>query len=223
MAKTKAELLSHQLEYHRLIASARLAQRNGQTQQALELAESSWPFIDGMMQYERKYENRESFTIDGIEIAFKLAPLLLQLEILDRLEALLLSQRRIAKNATTDVVEQLSAAKQLLSRAHRLWDHLEQFGKVQQDQLRRDLGGSQDEWRALAEVWESMGFITRFPSRGSYRLSLVTEMDAEILGKCPACGNFAEAPKILFLETTACPECHADVMYVLLGTKTVAG
>jgi hypothetical protein len=38
-----------------------------------------------------------------------------------------------------------------------------------------------------------------------------------VRGKCPECGNVDEAPKAMFLEQVACPQCRARVVFVLLA------
>lgn len=220
MPMTKSEMHSHQSLYHASISKSRLALRNGEYPRALEFAESSWQYIDGMMQYERKYEDRESFSIEAISIVLKMAPLLLQISSLTNLEVLLKNQKRIVKNSHDDLAVQLSAATELLWMAHRLWDYLEVNAGARQDELRRRLGGDQDQWRALAEGWEKMGLITRRPDRGSYSLFLSTQMNIETLAKCPGCGAVASAEKSLFLEHVACPTCHSEVSFVLLGTDS---
>lgn len=221
MAMTKVELQSHKERYDACIAKARLEYRNGCYMQALQSGTSSWPYIAGMIQYERKYEERKSFTFEGLRIVFKLAPLLLDLESLSQLEVLLKNERRIVKSTPDDLLALLSEARDMLWNAHSLWDYLEGHGGVRQDELRRRLGRSQDQWRALAETWETMGLIVRIPDGSSYRLSLATQMETEIMGKCPACGAVAAAPKSLFLENAECPTCQSDVMFVLLSNASL--
>jgi len=59
MAMTKAEMEHHQQKYQSLMADARAAERAGLYRKAIEKALASWEHIDGMMQYERRYESKE--------------------------------------------------------------------------------------------------------------------------------------------------------------------
>ena len=72
----KAEMEDHRAEYQALMSKARSAEREGFCRRAVELALASWDHIDGMMQYERRYENKEFANVQGIEMILKYAPLL---------------------------------------------------------------------------------------------------------------------------------------------------
>jgi hypothetical protein len=214
---TKADMQSHRDAYYACISEAKSAHKLGHFRQVVTSAVSSLDHIDGMMQYERKYENKESFSIEGIDLALKYAPLLFDFETLDKLETLLKTQRRIAKHGPANLEHGLSHARAAMWEARRFWNHLESHGETRQDQIRSTLGGDQHQWRVLAEAWQEMGLVSRTPENGSYRLSLSTDMDRVALGKCPACAAVAKAPKTKFLEKRHCPKCGATVLFVLLA------
>lgn len=216
---TKIEMESHQAEYDALVSNAHRALQQGLYGEGVRLAISSWDYIDGMMQYERKYEEREFHSIETIDIVLHFAPLLFDFESLDKLELRLKSQRRIEKNTSEDLGQNLAKARALLWDAHRLWNHLERQSECRQDELRRTLGGDQDRWRSMAESWERMGLIRRTPEAGSYRLALSTRMDAPFSAKCPSCGAVGKAPKRKLLEELACPKCRAKVLFVFISRE----
>ena len=219
----KAEMEHHCREYRAWMSKAQSAHQEGLYREAVEAALSSWDYIDGMMQYERRYEDREFDGIKAIDMVLKYAPLLLDFRNFDKLEALLKNQRRIEKNTSESLGDRLTQARTLMWDAHRMWDHLEQHGETRQDKLSRVLGGEQDQWRMVAETWEKMGLLQRTPEGGSYRLALSTRMGKVVSAKCPSCGAVAEAPKAMFLEDMSCPHCRAKVLFVLLpkGPATV--
>jgi hypothetical protein len=219
---TKAELEYDRAEYYAWIAKAHAAQQKYLFRQAMELAMSSWDHIDGMMQYERKYESRDSFTIEGIEIVLQYAPLLFDFTRLDKLELLLKNQRRIAKSASDDLADKISKAKALMWEAHRFWNHLERQSVVRQDELRREFGGDLDGWWFISETWEAIGLICRVHDGSSYRLAFSTQMDKPALAKCPSCGTVARAPKRRFLEEIICPKCQAEDYFVILSRESIA-
>jgi len=215
----KAEMEEHKERYHAVMAEARSALAEGLYRKAIELALSSWGYIDGMMQYERRYEDRQFNSIEGIDIVLEYAPLLLDIHSLDTMESLIKSQRRVEKNTSQDLTDKLTKTRVLLWDAHRMWDCLEQHVDVRQGELPRILGGSASRWRSLAEAWERMGLVSRTPEGGTYRLSILTRMDEEILAKCPACGVVVKATKSKLLVEQACPKCHVRVPFVMLTRK----
>jgi endogenous inhibitor of DNA gyrase (YacG/DUF329 family) len=147
---------------------------------------------------------------------------LFDLNSLDILQALLKDCPRIEKNTSDNLAGQLGAARKLMWDAHRLWDHLERNPDSRQDELRRVLGGDQDQWRDMAENWERMGLLRRTPEGGTYRLALSARMGEIVAAKCPACGNIIEAPKGMCLEEVPCPECRATVLFVILSLRPSA-
>ena len=111
MAKTKAELKSDQDNYHHLLKNARVALSEQRVKDAIDLAKSTWPYIDGMMQFEQRYENREFTTVEGVAIVLRNAPLVFDRQTLNELAELLKSKRRIDKNASDDLAAQLAASR----------------------------------------------------------------------------------------------------------------
>jgi hypothetical protein len=213
---TKAELEHHWNEYNTCMQQALLAETRGLYRAAIESALTSWPHVDGMLQYEHKYMHRDLASVPAIDVVLKYAPLLLDFHSLNALGDLLTSQKRIEKNTSESSVERLTAARTQLWDNHRLWTHLENHSDFRQDELRRVLGGNQDYWRSLAERWEAMGLVRRTPEGGSYRLKLSTRLGEVVFGKCPSCGAVLDAPKAMFLEPTHCPACRVSVSFVIL-------
>lgn len=220
VAMTKAEMEHHHAQYHAHMASAREAQQRGLYRQAVEIAFRSWAHIDGMMQFERKYDSKDFASVTAIDLVLKYAPLLLDPVWLDKLDELLKDSRRIEKNTSESLADNLADARRRLSDAHRLWDHLEWNAEVRQDDLRKVFGGDQNEWRELAESWEKMGIVERAPEGGSYRVRLRTRMGGVCSGKCPACGGIAQAPKAMFLEPLTCTDCGGQQVFVILATDS---
>ena len=217
MAMKKAEMEHHHQQYQSLMADARAAEQAGMYRIAIEKALASWDHIDGMMQYERRYESKEFRSVPAIDMTLRYAPLLLDIASLDALEGMLKDCRRIEKNTSDGLGDKLAAARSFLREAHRLWDHLEWNPRSRQDKLRQLLGGDQNQWRGIAEAWDKMGLLRREPEGATYRLSLSTRMGEVVAAKCPGCGNVVEAPKAMCFEEMACPECDATVLFVILS------
>jgi hypothetical protein len=222
VAMKKAEIEEHRARYEALMAEARSAERDGLYRRVIELTLSSLGSVDGMMQYERRYEGAELSSIEAVDLILKYAPLLLDADSLKQVEALLRDSRRVERHTSESLADMLSQARALMWDAHRLWDHLELHPEARQDELRRVLGGDQDQWRSVAEAWEKMGLLRRAPEGGSYRLALCTRMGGIVSAKCPACGSITEAPKAMFLEELTCPKCRTKALFVILVTKPTA-
>ena len=189
---TKTEMEDHKNAYYEHVANAKAALKQRSFHQAIRFAACSWEHIDGMIQYERKYEGRESLNLEGIDLVLHFAPLLFDAESLDNLESRLKGQKRIAKHADTNFEHSLARARAVMWDAHRLWNQIGLRTEVRQDKLRTEFGGDQDQWRALAEAWQEIGLIVRVPDGGSYRLSLTTNMSEATTARCPTCGAVAK-------------------------------
>jgi hypothetical protein len=221
MAKKKAELQDDCQKYHEIVANVRETHLQCRFTDAVEIAISSFDFVDGMIQFEKQYEKRsDRKNVECIDYVLQYAPLLLDSSSLDKVSVLLKSQKRIDKNTTTDETAALAKARELLWQAHRLWDHLERHTETLQDSLHSNLAGDQDRWDWFAEKWEQMGFIQRKPEPDTYRLLLVTRLDADVRGKCPSCGVTGKATKDRLLEQINCPKCRNDVQFVILASES---
>jgi hypothetical protein len=218
MAKTKAELEEDSERHRAIMADARAELQRGEFQKSVRLAASAWQYVDGMMQYDRRWGSKSEFeSVDSIALVLRYAPLLFDNQSLDQLDALLKSQKRIDKNAAADLASDLTAAISLMWDAHRLWSFLEAEETVRQDELRRKFGGDQDRWRWMAETWEEMGLLQRTSEGGSYRLLLVSRLDARVRCKCSSCGAAGQAPKWQLFQELQCPKCKAMAFFVLLS------
>lgn len=215
MAMKKADLEAHHAAYDELIAAARRALREGLYREAIDLSVKSWDFIDGMMQYEKRYEKGTFDSVDGIDFVLRYAPLLFDLPILRKLEELLDEKRRIERNTSADMGEKVARARLLMWDAHRLWNQLELQGTVRQDELNDILGGDQSQWRSIVEGWEKMGLVRRGREGKSYRVTLSTRLGEVIPAKCPKCGAHTDAPKAKLLKTISCSSCKESVVFVL--------
>jgi len=217
MAMTKAEMERHRAEYLRYAALAGSAVEEGAYREAVERAVSSWDYVDGMIQYERKYGGVESVHVESIEIALTYAPLLFDSQSLDKLDAILKNQRRIVKNASGDVAGNALKARSLMREAHALWHYLDAHPECLIEDLCNSLGGEQVRWRSIGETWARMGVVRHTPEGSSYRLALYTRLNDVVLGKCPECGVTGKAPKEKLVEERHCPRCREKVIFVLLA------
>jgi hypothetical protein len=217
MAKNKEQLQWETGHYRAAVEDMRAAHRDARYSDAVAIATKGSQYIDGTMQYERRFESRdERKHVETIQYVFQYAPLVFDRASLETVAELLKSQKRIAKNTTADLAAELESATQLMWDAHRLWTLLEQAAEAPQDNLRMMLGGDQDRWRAISESWSHMGLVHRVPERGSYRISLVTQVAVEVRGKCSGCGATGKAAMGTFLQDLTCPKCKTTAKFVML-------
>jgi hypothetical protein len=221
MMATKEELEFHRRQYFAFVDEANSFNRQGNYAKALESAVSALEHIDGMMQFIRKYESKGPVSIEALAVIFKLAPLLFEYGFLNKVEILLISERRISKISAEDLQQGLAQAKGLMGDCRRLWNHIELHPNCEQADLRQSLGGDQNQWRNIAEFWEQNGFISHHKQGTSVYLTLKTRMQEPVTAKCPACGSIVKAPKVLLLEPAPCPHCHHEVSFVF-RTEEVA-
>lgn len=222
MGKSKSELQGDREAYQTLVSQALSAVQEGLYRVAIDLASASWEHIDGMMQYERKFQDADLVAVEGIALVLKYAPMLFDADILEKLEFLLKSQRRIEKHTPGNLGQDLAEARTRMWEAHRLWDHLERNPDCREEDVSEHLGGDRRQWRSLAESWEQMGLVRRFDDSGSRGLMLVTRMDDAVLAKCSSCGIVAKAAKAKFLIECTCPKCRATVFFVFLPGDPLA-
>lgn len=216
MAKTKAEIESDRDAYLEKMASAKAAERKGLFREAIKAALSAWPYIDGMMQFEKRYEKRAFDSVDAIDLVLKYSPLLLDFESLNVLENLLQEYKRIERDTSADMSEKLAQARERMWANHKLWTHLEWNPETKQSDLRKAIGGEQEYWRTIAETWSRMGLVKRVVFDGGYVLSLVTRTGAIAKAKCSSCGKVSEAPKAMFFDSLKCAACKTLSVFVIL-------
>lgn len=212
---TKAELELHRDQYHDLLNQARAAELTGELSKAVELAICSWQFVDGMMQFERRFEDSEFKSVEGIDIVLRLAPPLLDIECLDKLAILLKSQRRIDKNTSDNLAERLEKARTRTWNIHRLWSLLEENPAETATKLSCLSGIGYDECVRLLTDGVRTQIFNVHSGLGEERFSIAASMDNPVLAKCSSCGVIAKAAKYRFLEPQTCPKCRNSGYFVI--------
>jgi hypothetical protein len=222
MAATKAELESDWNQYHRLQQLAKETIAAGRYADAIRLAVDAWPFIDGMMQFGRRFKSIEFETVDAIELVLNYAPALFDIDALDRLEELLTRQKRIDRLAAEDLAQRLLEARAALQCAYRLWSAIEDHGTLNRSAFLAIWTASEKQLHAVADAWVRMNVITLVGNSESSGLSFTTRMDLTTHGKCETCGAVAKAPKAKFLEEQKCPRCNKISGFVILEPVALA-
>lgn len=170
MPMTKAELDGHRVQYHVEMTQARAAEQSGMYREAVAIAVSCLQYVDGMMQYERKYEDAQFSSIDAIDLVLQYAPILFDMESLDKLESLLKTQRRIAKNISGDLFEKVANARANTWVAHRTWNRFEEASTRHIPPGTATTNADEgDESAAVIELWEKMGVVA-WHSDGEVRI-----------------------------------------------------
>lgn len=210
---TKDELLAHQQKYQELWNRAQSEREAGNLQRAVDLAASAWTYIDGMMRYEEKYEEREFDSIEAIDLVLEEAPYLLDFARLDELEELLKSKRRIDNKAEADIADDLSEARKTLELVYQLCDRLDRRGPL----ARKDLIESEnaaEETSGVLRKTEAVGLVHR-DSQGRYVFQ--NPIEQTFNAKCPSCGAARGGTLEMLLERIGCAQCNSKEIPVLLA------
>lgn len=216
MAMRKEEMAEASEQYAALIDAAGACVGVGLFREALENAVAACDHIDGMLQYARKYEDREFDTIEALDLILAYAPLLLDYRKLNFVEQKLKECRRIERDTKADVRAQLSAARKLLWDAHRLWSHLEENPGCRDHDLKAAPSAAPNDSAGILAAWRKMGLVRCASEGDTVRFTLTTRMAELVRGKCSRCGECTEAPKAIFLSPLSCPSCSARSWFVIL-------
>jgi hypothetical protein len=218
---TKDEMEDHARAYAHYLEAAQAAMHGNEYILAIKNALAATAHADGMMRYHEKYNGTEFETIESIELIFRAAPTVFDLECLDGVETILGQHRRIIKNVTVDFADALKSTRRKTREAYRWWTILDQSSHLAEDSLPAMLGG--DGAEQMVERWVQCGLARRDEGKdGRQYITLNGRLREQSLAKCPACRTVSSAAKILFLETAECPKCHAKVDFVILGGLPVS-
>lgn len=221
---TKSELQADRDRYYEWLTIARNERARGNFGKAIDRSLVAFPYIDGMMQFERKYEprsdaSRDHESIEAIDIVLDYSPYLFRFDAISSVRQLLDKQRRIDRNTTEDLRAKLASATRLMWELRKLWTELEQAGRLESsialDALRIERAFLTKD---ALNPWHACGVLQHDPSR-SY-LELSTQMHAPWRGKCPKCGCVAKGPKRKLLEPVNCPKCKHSVTFTLISSAS---
>lgn len=216
MSPTKSELEWNQQEYYSRLRRAKAAINKQCHQDAVNEAALALHHVDGMMQFERRYENTVFDRIEAIDIILVFAPMLLDLANLELLAAVLKNQKRIDKNTSVDLAIELDQARQLLWDSYRIWSLLEVQQTTWEHEIHEKVEVSRDRVRALLDHWVAMQLVRRKREPNDDCVFLVTHFSAPCVGKCPTCGASVTREKIALLVDSDCQACGVAVGFVIL-------
>jgi hypothetical protein len=211
---TKAEMEQHWRQYSGLVEQARSAEQRVEIVRAIEIAEASWDYIDGMLRHVAKQDGKADHELDGITLVLQYAPVLFNHHVLDRLEQFLAGKRRITKWASSDLDEGLVEARAFMWRAHAIWDELERQRQCNLNALRRGFTGNDAEWHRIIRTWESMHVVSILSAGNVSFVSLATRMDDTVIAKCAHCGKPARRTKAELLDAIDCGHCRRPGHFV---------
>jgi hypothetical protein len=214
----KADLQAAQMLYDEIMATARVDEAEGQYEKAISTAMRAWAYVEEMMKYERRWEQREFKSVSCIDTVIRLAPSLLHTRALAELRSLLSTRKSIDKHATDDLAERCETAHNELTSVYQLLDYLEQHRAAPLEEIVRSLGGSPKNWRSLTDQLVCMGLLTHVEREGgSPRLRLTTTMDGPVRSKCPECGLVVVGRREQFWRPHRCTTCGKTTSFVIVG------
>lgn len=214
----KADLQADQAAYDRVLAIAGEAERAGDYSRAISHAIRAWPFLEGMMQFERRWEGATFKSIPCVDMVLRLAPPLLNWSALDQLETLLRARRAIDRSTSDDLADRLRGARALLALAHSIWRHVQANPGASYDAVRADVQGGHSDLRNIIDRWVDMGILVRTGPSSDTRLRLATDLGRAMTAKCSACGENVAMAFRDALHPRSCPKC-GDLSEFVLGSE----
>ncbi len=215
MAKKKAELENEHKQYELRMTTARTAISRGLYRIACRAALDALAYVDGMMQYARKYEKADFKSVPAIDIVLDYSPYMLDGDSLAILDDTLSAHRRIDKNTTVDIRDRLEKAYAIMWKVHALFDFMEHDEDGLLTKIPRRLGGRKAEWMKIVARMTELGLVVVEPTESGDSIRAATRLSRIVNGKCSMCGTVAEAPMAVFLERTSCPECDSHTNFVI--------
>jgi hypothetical protein len=205
---TKAELEWNANTFKTLSQQARGLIAEYNYTRAIEIALQSLQFIDGMIQYERRYNKQENVQQSTLAIILNYAPVIFHYRAIDTLEAYLLSTKRVHKTSDIDWLERIVAARQMMTSALNLWQCIE----VDQDYKHID-----NTFRVfLTDCWLRLGLIAKRTTNVA-GFAFVSSLSERFRGKCSSCGLVCDTTKETLLSDMNCPGCKVSCSMVILG------
>lgn len=202
------ELENHRANYHARVLLAKDAEREANFIDAVHHAKSAWKFIEGMIDYELKYQEQTVENVDAIELVLQYAPVVFDLSSLTELDAFLKEHPRIARHTRNDFAGDTRVARKMIRQAGHLWSRLESEGKIEANPA---------ELTPIAEAWREMGVVRKVEQKdGTEQLQFTTRLDTPSRGKCPECGAVVKGTKSKMLEELRCPHCFGMVQFVFV-------
>lgn len=214
---TKAEIEDHWRQYGALLKKARQAEDRGEFLSVVEFAEASWQYVDGMLRQAFKLDGRDERMLDAFTLVFRYAPILLDHQLLNRLEGFLVGKRRISKSSAADLGDGLAEARELMWRCHAVWNALEMQEVCSLGSLRRRFTGEDHEWELLIRSWKTMGIVLSNDDAGTLFFRLATQMSSEVIVKCSHCGTQARHPRPAIFEAIDCKRCERRGHFVFVS------
>src|SRR5262245_41640487 len=153
--KSESLAIAH-AEYHALVNRAKDEISRHSYMPALRSIVQAWDHLAQCMEYEQKHEGREFSNIESIDLALKYAPLVFATYVLDKLQSLLKSKRRIDRDASDDLAAMLADARARLDDARRLWNEIERVPGRNRSAVYESLGQPKRRWEGLIRDWQTM-------------------------------------------------------------------
>jgi hypothetical protein len=193
------------------------ATEEGRWRDALHLAVHALDFVDGMMRYMERYEERADPELGAVDFVCRFAPLLLENKALDQLEVVLKEAPRIARKSGRDLAARLLDARLDLERCYQLWSLVECGGGLDRNDAAAVLGRAADA-KTMFECWVEVGLLEQSGVGTSARLRMVSRLDDPAKGKCLNCGAVNQTKRRVLYHALACRGCGRRGYMLLMAS-----
>lgn len=206
---TKGELEWQCNTFQAIATQAIEAQQNHLYSQAIDYALQSFPFIDGMIQYERRYKKTEQINQPTLKLILAFSPVIFRWHSIDQVEVLINTTKRIERNSDIEWRSKIDESRKLLISAQNLWNSIEtlqhDFSTI--DPISRSF---------ILTAWERIGLVSIVKDSKTFQYQFVSALNARYRAKCPECGQICDATKESLLSKLKCPRCMVTSYFVLL-------
>lgn len=202
---TKAELEWQCNTFNTISSQAELAYTEGKLTVSIDFALQSLQFIDGMIQFEKRFKKSEVIQQPTLKLILVNAPIIFRFQAINDVEEFLNRTKRVEKNSSIDWRKMIEEARRLLDSALHLWQLIETESDINcVDRIGRVY---------LLNAWERMGVVTH--QLQGY--SITSAMNARYRAKCFGCGQVFDSNKDSLLSEMSCPVCKTMQYFVILG------
>jgi hypothetical protein len=177
---------------------------------ALRLAEECLTVLRDALAYQRRFLKTAQSASTAVDRILRLAPPLFARRSLDTLEAYFQGLKKADRAAFPNLPDGITAARQTLALAVRLWSELAQPPDTQTHPAAPDRVAA-----GIITVWVNAGLVARVSREGSTRYALVTDLRRGAWGKCPGCGSLRRASTVDLLYPLSCPSCGRQSEFVI--------
>jgi hypothetical protein len=203
---SKSQQASVRDQYYEIVGKAHAAATKADFITATRLAKQAWNYVIEVMKYEKRYESKTIYSVPCIDLVLRIAPVTMDMQSLEELQALLKSNRAIDREAVDDLGARLDSAKAETLANYDLWKKLSTTVRLSAlTKAQRETVGS----------WILLGLARSESSGDQTNVRRNEPLNRVVAGVCTNCGASRAGVLIDFLCRVACKACGRDSTFFI--------